>query len=1426
MNTGLGFNITANDREFLNALNRSGRAVNTFSNNVISEGDRIELMFNKMSRAAGMFGISFGVKELISKTVQVRNQFQQLEIAFGTMLKSTEKATKLMSELQTFAANTPFGLESASSGAKQLIAYGSKAEDVIKEMTMLGDVAAGTGQQIGDLVYLYGTLRMQGRAYLMDIRQFAGRGIPIYAELAKVLGVAEGKVNELVSAGKVGFPEVEQAFKNMTTAGGMYGGLMAEQSKSIGGRWEELKDNIDAVFNSIGKSSEGIIYSSMDGLNLLVANYEKLGKVLLALVATYGAYRTAIILNNVIMRVQAEMALQAALANATLTTSQQLGAVASRQWSAALSILNKVMLANPYVAVTVAIIGLVATMWALRDSTTGAEKAQADLNKIKEEAAQKEEEHRNEIEKLITSSTNQALADLERTDALEKLKQKYPQIFAKYDIETLKLADILSIKKQIAEIDSGEKVKTNKSDYDKAKAEADKATKYYNSLKNTNAAWQGYDIALADAKNKMDYANKILEDHESKVQNDRINSFISGINKMTDTQIKAELAARQRLQAEMQYKDAKLGTTKGGVLDGDFNADQIKQQTDALTAELNKRKLPVKSYIEWEKQYNSDLKILQDKRKKIEQNDAKLSEDQLKKQLEDIDSKIKAKQDEIKTLKGKTSKQEDAENKKNIKDAEKAQKISKEESDLRKKLTNEAIQAELDNEQALLDLKKDSYEKQFEQNDLNYRKELQKIKEFNDEKLKEQADFIEKFGKKALPEELETKYIDEQTNKKEDQAYASWSNNSNNIAKLQRKDVFDDALEEYRTFEEKQNKIALKYIDLRAKAMESGNLQLIENLNKAEKKETSALSLDDFKEKINWEQVFGDLDKVSTDALKDLRDKLREYLQAAGDNINIQDLKAVSEAIEGIDEKLANKQPLTELKEGYADYKRAIDDVAKAKANLNSLEENDVNYVKYKKDLANAENARVAALKKMSKSINDAGRKGTEIVNAGNDILDMLNDFGVEVPEQFQKALEGVGQMMSGLESIDLTKPFSIISGSVKTITGLGKTVAGIFGMFGGGDNKQYIKLKEQYDRLNAVWDQLIDKKKEYLSISYGEEAVRVGKEAESLVEKSIESYRKLGKSFLNSFQNKGGKSWGVRQQGRIDSDDWADLEAWKKNNNISDSLYSSVTTGRMTGLFDLTAEQLERLKEEAPTLWAKLNDETKEYLQNIIDGSEKIEDIQKSVKEAVTGITFDSLKDSLDDLVKSADTIFSDVGDSFNDHMRTAALKFTKSSYLTNALQDWYDKFAEYAESGSTDDTFGLTSGEKAELQKMYEEAYNKAQSLYDSALDAMGVSKENSDINGITGVAASITQDSANEINANFYALRQSVNDIRNINKQNQDYLKIQNGHLSDVKDAVNSYKQVFNDQLEFQRQIAANTAATTSILREIRDNGISLR
>lgn len=251
--------------------------------------------FQRM-QAAGMAFLSIDMaKRLASEMVSVYGTFQQLEIAFTTMLRSGEKAQKLMGELVDFAVITPFNLKDVAQGSKQLLAYGTEASNIRKELEMLGNVASGVSVPLNDIIYLYGTLRSQGRAYAVDIRQFAGRGIPIYAELAKVLRVNVDEVNSLVEAGRVGFSEVEKAFQNMTGKGGMFFNLMQEQSKSVTGKISNLGDSIDMMFNEIGQSSDGFINAALDGTAFLIEHYKEVGTVLGSLVALYGIHKAALI---------------------------------------------------------------------------------------------------------------------------------------------------------------------------------------------------------------------------------------------------------------------------------------------------------------------------------------------------------------------------------------------------------------------------------------------------------------------------------------------------------------------------------------------------------------------------------------------------------------------------------------------------------------------------------------------------------------------------------------------------------------------------------------------------------------------------------------------------------------------------------------------------------------------------------------------------------------------------------------------------------------------------------------------------------------------------------------------------------------------------------------------------------------------------
>lgn len=384
---GFHFDITGDNSNFLRKLREVETGVTNTSKEIEKNGLGIEDMFNKMTKAAAAFGAGFTAKELIQNIIQVRGEFQQLEVAFTTMLGSSEKANVLMAQLTETAAKTPFDLQGVANGARQLLAYGTSAEDVNETLIRLGNIAAGLSQPLGDLVYLYGTTMTQGRLYTQDLNQFTGRGIPMIKELAKEFGVAESEIKGMVEAGMIGFPEVQKVIQNLTNEGGMFFNLMQEQSKTITGQISNIGDSFSMMLNDIGKANEGIINDALSSVSYLIENYEKVGKILIELVGTYGAYKAALItitaLQKVYSAVLAQSALNQSLAAAsgiTLSNAEALAATRTKLLQVAQAALNKTLLANPYVAVAAAVAALGLGVYKLVTYQTEAEKAQERLN--------------------------------------------------------------------------------------------------------------------------------------------------------------------------------------------------------------------------------------------------------------------------------------------------------------------------------------------------------------------------------------------------------------------------------------------------------------------------------------------------------------------------------------------------------------------------------------------------------------------------------------------------------------------------------------------------------------------------------------------------------------------------------------------------------------------------------------------------------------------------------------------------------------------------------------------------------------------------------------------------------------------------------------------------------------------------------------
>nr|UVY13463.1 MAG: hypothetical protein [Bacteriophage sp.] len=390
----LNYGVGLDNSQLRVGASESRRLLQGIGQTAVDEGARIDDSFKKIGKTvAGVFAVS-QIKDFITHVATVRGEFQQLEIAFKTMLGSAGQADALMSQLIKTAAITPFGMKDIGQAAKQLLAYGVAANDVNDTLIRLGDIAAGLSIPINDLAYLYGTTMVQGRLYTQDLNQFLGRGIPLMEELAKQFGVAENQVKQLVEDGKIGFPEVQKAIENLTNEGSKFGGLMEARSKTITGQISNIEDAIDTMFNAIGQSQEGVINASLSLVSTLIENWETVGNILLTVIATYGAYKAAVIAVAAAHKLMAIW--QSVQAFLSLTT-------AVRSAKDAMLLFNMAVKANPLGLVLSVLAAAVTAFLAFRKSTDEAS-----------DALKKEREEAEAFNKQVSESAGKAISTYKR----------------------------------------------------------------------------------------------------------------------------------------------------------------------------------------------------------------------------------------------------------------------------------------------------------------------------------------------------------------------------------------------------------------------------------------------------------------------------------------------------------------------------------------------------------------------------------------------------------------------------------------------------------------------------------------------------------------------------------------------------------------------------------------------------------------------------------------------------------------------------------------------------------------------------------------------------------------------------------------------------------------------------------------------------
>lgn len=724
---------------------------------------------------------------------------------------------------------------------------------------------------------------------------------------------------------------------------------------------------------------------------------------------------------------------------------------------------------------------------------------------------------------------------------------------------------------------------------------------------------------------------------------------------------------------------------------------------------------------------------------------------------------------------------------------------------IREKIADELLKLQATNQQREIDLMKEGTEKKIAQINLDYKEQIEAIKKQADAWAKEQG------GSLTSEQNMQISIAYSLAKKTRNQnMFDVFQERLNKVNK-----DMNDYLKEYGNYQEKRLAIAEEYNRKIAESTTEGEkLALRKQLENTLKE----LDFSQFKTSINFADIFGNLDAQTTSSLTSLRDKLQEYISEAAKDLRPEDLKELQDAFSNINLKIADRQPFKELKSGLEDYKTAQEAVTHAQEDLNSIinggvvigelyEDENGNIVETlltqeqaEKNLAKAQSDRQKTVASLNQSLNAIGAKGMDVVNSGNLILDMLDSFGIQVPEAVSGAMEGLGQVMGGLESIDITKPFSAVTGAIKVVTGLGKTIGSVFGLGGKSkaerDSERLAKVTDKIAQTNEIINNLIENR-----ISLIKQANAA--EREGLKESSLDIIDRQRKMMETQFQKLLGN----------------ELLGKKGKNNDLDVKDLGISS--IQGLVDfLNSDKLVELMENG----YGITDKDKWY--GIVDEWEKLNEQADQLKETVseinTGIKFDEARDGLDDLLLSADTTFRDISDNFEGYMRKSILNMVKSRYLNEEMQKWYDQF----EQRTSDEV--LSREDTEALRQQYENIYNEAQNKINGMLAAAGVGLEGASAAQESSKKgfATASQDQIEELNGRFTAGQIAWEETKNQSVMQNEKLSILDLRVdslvrvsSDQKSIADETRTILaNSYLELQ-EISENTELSAKYLKDIK-------
>ena len=1079
----INLTVVIDNDEAIRKFRELQKTAKTVTSSVVTDADRMDIAMRRLATTLGQIGVGVSLAGLVKQIAQTRGEFQQLEVAFATLLQSKEKADALMSQMVELAAKTPFDLQGVASGARQLLAYGFAAEDITNTLTRLGNVAAGLGLNLQDLTWLYGTTAVQGRLYTRDVMQFQSRGIDLAGELATQLGKTRAEISQMVTEGKIGFPEVQKAIESMTNEGGKFHNLMQEQSKTITGLISNLGDALDMMFNDLGKSQEGIIAGALKGTISLVENYNQVLDIVAQLVVAYGTYKAALVVLTATERVHRTVTLAHAFGLSTLQTV--MGTLTKKTQA-----LNAALMKNPYVLIAAAASAFAVTLYKIITAKSAEEIAYEKVNAAIDAYNQKLDEQKNKAEQLHATMQDEVSTAYTKRKAYEELIRLYPELLQRYSEEEIKLLSLIDLRKELNDINDTRKENNLQEQYDaalekvkrldqaiadamkfgdrtamaglslsykNAEAELDEYRKQLYELKETQKAAE-WDAAPAEVKIATLQGNI----DELKAQNAEIDRLIENArNKQKEAPYLLPLYG----ESEDYYQSLKQS-----------NLSQIATKQNEISSLRSDRKETNRNKSYWEGQKKEAEAALEAMDVSLK-GTAKWNE--LIAKIAEYDSKIKQY-----SVSGKT-----------VTDAAKAQ----------KKLSDLILANDKALQQSRIDILKDGKQKELAEIDLRTKEEMNKLEQDKSKLKAAQGGIITADQTKDFQERqsniqqknaddraaIELKYaqeldkiykqITDDTLSEEDrrikgikdkyEEFRKWVEDAlkaGNITKEQATDLgikIDQAeiaaslntiVEKYGTMEDKIAKIREKHAKDRETATKNGRSDLIPQIDKHETEEIGQIKVDELMKTDDWINLFQNLDALSSREIRRIIDNINEQLKNADfDPIN---LKAITDQLDQAAETAVKKNPFSNVVTGFRDYKKAMQEAVRLREKYNQTQK--------ESDKQAADQAELNAITKKQKAWQNAQAAAAETSQLIGAVSGMLGNMGVDVPAE----VEGLMGALDSFASMDITKPFSIVTGAIGGIANL------IGGIFGGGDRRKernIQRLQDQIDALEKSYDEL-----------------------------------------------------------------------------------------------------------------------------------------------------------------------------------------------------------------------------------------------------------------------------------------------------------------------------------------------------------------